>query len=350
MDHRSLFLKHIDPKRHIGVEVGALDRPTLSRDDVDVRYLDHLDTDGLRTKYRTHRAISADRIVDISYVWNDGTLAQVVGVGTRFDFFAASHVIEHIANPIGWLNEIHGVLKPGGRLLLFVPDKRFTFDVKRPCTRLSALVDAYFSDRRRPSFGQIYEHYTHAAKVDPSVAWRTPDMAERARILPRHGVPLALDKCRQAQAADAYVDVHCSVFTPYSFVELLRDMVAVGPELLRPFKVVDFVPTPRDDIEFFVALEAIANVAVEAFNDDIMRQIARSADYSGSFDDGGFAEMMHRDEMLRQRYDALLQNWSDSRANGRWKEISAEIMASLPGLDPTLHHEQPGAGAAVGSD
>jgi SAM-dependent methyltransferase len=51
-----------------------------------------------------------------------------------YDFVAASHVLEHVANPLRALNEWKRILKPGGTLLVVVPDKRHTFDHRRPFT------------------------------------------------------------------------------------------------------------------------------------------------------------------------------------------------------------------------
>lgn len=60
-----------------------------------------------------------------------------------FDYVVASHVIEHLRNPINAIVESHRILKEGGRLLLAVPSKDRTFDRYRPYTTLSHLVDDY---------------------------------------------------------------------------------------------------------------------------------------------------------------------------------------------------------------
>jgi predicted SAM-dependent methyltransferase len=60
-----------------------------------------------------------------------------------FDYIVASHVIEHLSDPINAIVESHRILKKGGRLLLAVPSKDRTFDKSRPCTPLAHLVDDY---------------------------------------------------------------------------------------------------------------------------------------------------------------------------------------------------------------
>ena len=47
------------------------------------------------------------------------------------DFVICSHVLEHLADPIGFLGEIHRVLRPGALALVLLPDRRLTFDRDR---------------------------------------------------------------------------------------------------------------------------------------------------------------------------------------------------------------------------
>jgi hypothetical protein len=54
----------------------------------------------------------------------------------QYDFLLASHVLEHIANPLMALREWRRVLTVGGVAAVVVPDKRRTFDHKRPYTSL----------------------------------------------------------------------------------------------------------------------------------------------------------------------------------------------------------------------
>lgn len=56
-----------------------------------------------------------------------------------FDCVISSHCLEHIANPLGALAEWARVTKPGGHLLLVLPDPPYTFDHRRPVTSLDHL-------------------------------------------------------------------------------------------------------------------------------------------------------------------------------------------------------------------
>jgi SAM-dependent methyltransferase len=68
------------------------------------------------------------------------------------DFLIASHVLEHMPFPLKALRAWYDALAPAGALLLKVPDKRYTFDVRRERTPLQQLIaendDAQVFDRR----------------------------------------------------------------------------------------------------------------------------------------------------------------------------------------------------------
>ena len=57
-----------------------------------------------------------------------------------YDFVLASHVLEHVANPLRALSEWTRILDECGTLALVVPHKEGTFDHRRPVTPLQHLV------------------------------------------------------------------------------------------------------------------------------------------------------------------------------------------------------------------
>jgi SAM-dependent methyltransferase len=59
------------------------------------------------------------------------------------DFVIASHVLEHLAEPIGFIAEIHRVLQPGGFTLVLLPDRHRTEDRFRQPTPVAHLVTEY---------------------------------------------------------------------------------------------------------------------------------------------------------------------------------------------------------------
>src|SRR5688572_25275355 len=61
----------------------------------------------------------------------------------KYDFVLSCHSLEHVANPLKALSEWQRVLKPGGLLVLVLPDKRYTFDINRTYTKMDHLVKDY---------------------------------------------------------------------------------------------------------------------------------------------------------------------------------------------------------------
>lgn len=64
----------------------------------------------------------------------------------EYDFILSSHNLEHFANPLKAVAEWKRVLKPGGTMLLVLPDRRYTFDQHRPVTAFSHLLEDYKMD------------------------------------------------------------------------------------------------------------------------------------------------------------------------------------------------------------
>jgi SAM-dependent methyltransferase len=84
------------------------------------------------------------------------------------DFVIASHLLEHLADPLTQIGEIYRVLKPGGVVLVFLPDRRHTFDRKRSATPLPHLV-ADHRDRVTVVSDEHIEDYLRKTDVwDPT--------------------------------------------------------------------------------------------------------------------------------------------------------------------------------------
>jgi SAM-dependent methyltransferase len=112
--------------------------------------------------------------------------AELGAIGDdSYDAVLASHVIEHIANPLAALEQWRRVVRPGGHVLLVVPHKEGTFDHRRPVTPLSHMVEDY----RRGTGEDDTTHLTEVLELHDLV--RSPELrgaehlAQRARDNPR---------------------------------------------------------------------------------------------------------------------------------------------------------------------
>ncbi len=253
----------IDVSAMRGLEIGPLANPRVRKAEGPVSYLDHATTDQLRAKYEQNETLrpQIDDLVDVDFVQHAGqALADVVGSRAPFDYVIASHVIEHIPDLIGWLEEVAAVLRPGGIFSLVVPDKRFCFDVNRTPTETSLLVDAYLRGLRHPSYQQIFDNFSRTVTVDGMVdtvgLWDgTVDYAGVVRSDVANPSLAAFGVCLEHRDhPDHPIDIHCHVFTPASFLRLVAELTDLG---LIGYEVAAFTPTPRNALEFFVSLRKV---------------------------------------------------------------------------------------------
>lgn len=214
------LLHYIDPRNSVGVEIGPLTNPIVTRDMGSIYYIDHATTAELQAKYAHDPGVDVSKIVDVDYVWGEKSLTELTQAKQPFDYLIASHVIEHVPDLIGWLEEIRSILKPGGILSLAIPDKRQCFDYKRQITQLCDVFEAYLHHRKKPSSRQIFDYIASVVHLRGSYTWgeKVVDSAEFAHY---YSLQDAQGITKSVFESDAYYDVHCWVFTPHSFFKLL---------------------------------------------------------------------------------------------------------------------------------
>jgi SAM-dependent methyltransferase len=118
-----------------GLEIGALHSPIRVGPAATVRYVDRLPVADLR---RLYPELDAHTLVEPDVIDNGERLDTIDDASQ--DFVIGNHFLEHCEDPIGALMTMLRVLKPGGVIYMAVPDKRFTFDHRRPITTLDHLV------------------------------------------------------------------------------------------------------------------------------------------------------------------------------------------------------------------
>ncbi len=160
----------------------------------------------------------------LTYLWSGEPYADLTK-GKKYDWIIASHVIEHMPDLIGFLNNCSDILQPDGVLFLLIPDKRFCFDYFRSVSSLAEVFDAHSSPANSPSLGKALEQILYAADMDGSIAWnaafpREPMLSNR--------IDAALERLKSADhRVSTEEDVHSWVFVPHSFRLLVEDLHAM---------------------------------------------------------------------------------------------------------------------------
>jgi hypothetical protein len=117
------------------------------------------------------------------------------------------------------------------------------------------MVEAYLLRYRRPSIRHAFDAFHLSAAVDTSAAWqsdlRTAGLPHdtRARLSEAFAVAKSL------VATPRYVDLHCWVFTPATFLDTAEALLRLD---LFPFLIDGFFPTEPGELDFQVRLIAVA--------------------------------------------------------------------------------------------
>lgn len=242
----------MDLSRLRGIEIGPLISPLVSKQVSEVYYVDHADRETLQKKYASDPNVDTEKIVSIDAVWGERTLRECFPGREEFDYVVASHVIEHVPDMLGWLCEIAEVLRPGGRLMLAVPDRRFTFDYLRQTSRTSEVIDAYLRKIRRPMPAQLFDYNVNAVEVDMAVAWEggLDPASLKHYVNPRYAFDRSVESVRDTR----YIDAHCWVFTAGSLAALCVELVDLD---LLPYRCVQFYEPERNTNEISLVLERL---------------------------------------------------------------------------------------------
>lgn len=227
MDRRQRVLSGLE-LGGLGLEIGGGPWPLVAADPaLDVRSLDYLDRDGLIAKYEA-MGVDPSGVRHIDYVWSGQRYRELVG-DTRFDWIVASHVIEHVPDLLGFLEQCAEILKPDGVLSLIVPDRRCEFDYFRMPAGLGSVIDAHLEGRRRSSPGLTAEFALYMAGLDGREIWNADDRGSLAFTHPPGLARALYDRAARGE----HSDIHAWVFTPNSFRLIVEDLHLLGLGTLR---------------------------------------------------------------------------------------------------------------------
>lgn len=206
-----------------GIEIGALSHPVAVPLGVTVKYVDRMSVADLRRQYPE---LGSENIVAPDYIC-DGERLEAIPNASQ-DFVIASHVIEHMPDPILCLKSYLRVLKDHGIIYLAVPDKRHTFDKKRMLTPVEHLIADH----------EIGPHISRASHFVEFAQFcsEKPDIFGEAQRL-----------------AERDYSIHYHTWTPTSFVAFLDRLIQ---QYRLPLNVEAMVTSPG---EFLLVLRKQTN-------------------------------------------------------------------------------------------
>lgn len=212
--------------------------------------LDHATEAELKAKYQGQQAI--ERIEAVDFIWKQGPMEDAIPGSHRntFDVIIASHVLEHMPDPIAFFVSAMSILKAGGLISLILPDKRFSFDFFKPLTMTSDYLYAHHSRRTRHSKKTAFDNGAYNVSENGEIVWS----ARPTRNFNTLGEDTLLrakemfDETIEDESAQ-YVDFHATNYTPSSFALIIFELSQLG---LIPFDIERAFPTTG--AEFYVSL------------------------------------------------------------------------------------------------
>ncbi len=193
--------------------------------------LDHASKEDLKKKY-FNIGVDGSRIEDVDFIWKSGAIIDCIPQEMHggFDAIIASHVFEHIPDPVTFLKSLSVLLRDGGYVSLANPDKRFTFDYFRQLTVTADMLEAYEEKRSRHTRRTLFSQNFESVENNGQPVWATwIPLGELNFMQP--GIEFSAEIQIEN---DTYIDGHAWVFTPSSFDLLVLELGALG---LIPFRV-----------------------------------------------------------------------------------------------------------------
>lgn len=215
------------------LEVGAYYRPTLPRNVFKSRYVDFYNTAELRREAEKE-GLNPARVVEVDYVVRGEDYRDVVR--DKFGIVVANHVLEHVSNPIKWLNMISELMEDNGILFVSLPDKKFSFDRLRHNTNLAHLLTDFLSNTTTIGPEHVIEILMY---YDNTLFGRQNDISSA----------LDLETLKQ-QMHLPWPGIHSHVFEGDNFLStILKPLLFMK---LIPYTLADYVPRTEAGEFYFI--------------------------------------------------------------------------------------------------
>lgn len=242
MGFANVFFSSVKPDEDV-LEIGPYLSPGMRGDRV--KYFEILDSDGLIARAASigHHNIPVPRI---DYVSPAGDLAIVED--NMFDVVFSCHCIEHVPDLIRHLNHVDRILRPGGRFMVMIPDKRYCFDHHVSTSTIADVVQAWHERRVAPNLANFVQGYALATHNDTKRHWAGDHGTQK--VFEDPGI-VSESIQKYEETTESYTDLHVWRFTPRSFREITTQLLSAQLTRLRPDVVVG---TSKDSNTFFAIL------------------------------------------------------------------------------------------------
>jgi hypothetical protein len=141
---REKLMRHISESRNV-MEFGPYIRPTiLPEDKISYTVADCVDQVSLK-KYAEANGENSEAILPIDVIIDPLSIEVPESLFGQFDLLIANHVFEHLIDPFRWLDSWGKSLVDDGKIILCIPDKKFSFDKFRADTTLAHFISDFLA-------------------------------------------------------------------------------------------------------------------------------------------------------------------------------------------------------------
>lgn len=265
MDTREMFVqRRIKDKGSRILEIGPLNRPIAKKNEfMNTHYCDIRSTEQVKALYagneylqKTGIQIDVNTIVDIDFVLKD-SYKDTFGHYDKFDYIIASHVLEHVEDLIGFLQDVATVLSEAGELLIVYPDKRYCFDHFRESASFRDAFDV-FKRGKEQNARMALDFFLNVVHENNAMRYWEEDRIEE--LLPWGDIDGVEMNYKEILKHEKIDDVHYWPFTDRGFLKFLYDCHRFH---LLNFCCVDFQRTLENEQQFMIALKLSPNVLKE---------------------------------------------------------------------------------------
>lgn len=244
--NRSEFLCSLVERDAFGLEIGPGHSPVFPKaDGWNVEIADYAPTDYIRAM-RAAEGGNPAFVEEVDHVTDGRSLEEVVPKEIAYDFIFSSHNIEHLPDIIGFLKSCDNLLKKNGKVILVIPDKRFTFDALRNTSTTGEALEAYQNRLKRHTSRSIYDYNANILFMDGKNTWGRDDFGS---LLIEKSVQTAKVLFDRSIESEEYIDNHGWCLTPASFRLMLHDFNELGLVEVQEEWIVD-----QQQWEFYAVL------------------------------------------------------------------------------------------------
>lgn len=207
----------------IGLEIGASFNPIApKKEGFHVDTMDYMTRENLIEKYRSQRTTPTEHIEElieeVDYVWNGEKYSDLVE--KKYDYIISSHLLEHVPDVIGHINDCYQILKEEGIYSLAIPDKRYCFDIFRKETTFEDMIQKMgavgYSD------ASIIDYVSNIVKNGEDISWdKLCTRKDFSHIYSEETIRKLISNPKEYD-----IDIHVSVFTPESFKKIMDELYA----------------------------------------------------------------------------------------------------------------------------